>query len=186
MGFLVGKTKEQSGVNKETSGLDKALIDYIRGQGFGGLNPGTSVDQNLIEPYQQLFRQQNAQNFAQAKESAGNLTGSSLGNILGLSAQRASTEQGAQLTGLLEQRRQADASRFLQLILGTLGSPAGQVTQTYQPGLLDTLGSAAGKAAPFLIPGAGAAAGGVSAASAGTGGQLGPASLYHFPTGGRP
>src|SRR5689334_2467157 len=136
MGFLVGKTKELPGVNSATSGLDKQLIQYIQSQGFNGLNPGTSVNPADAQPYQQLFQQQNAQNFAQAKESAGNLTGSGLGNYIGNAAARANAEQGAFLANLFEQRRQQDANRFLSLIMGTLGSPAGQVQHVQQKGLL--------------------------------------------------
>ncbi len=80
MSFLVGKTVEQSNVTGQTGGVYKDLLNYISGQGFAGLNPGTSVDAASIRPYQDLFSQQNARNFAQAKESAGNLSGSGLTN----------------------------------------------------------------------------------------------------------
>lgn len=154
MSFLAGKTKPLSNVSEGTSGLHQQLIDYITKGGFGGLNPGTSPDAASIEPYQKMFRDQNAMVFGQAKESAGGLTGSGLGNTLGIAGQRASTEQGGFLAQLFEQRRQQDANRQLQLILGTLGSPAGGVTQSYQPGFLDYLMEGAQTAASF-IPGGG-------------------------------
>ncbi len=158
MSFLIGKTQTRPNVSDETSGLHNSLIDYLTSQGFGGLETGGQVDPSLIEPFQKLFQQQNAQNFAQVKESAGTLTGSGLGNNLGIAAQRAGTEQGAFLADFIERKRQADANRYMQLVLGTLGSPAGGVTRTYQPGFLDYAIQGASAAAPFLAPGAGVAA----------------------------
>ncbi len=184
MSFLVGKNVQQPNVNNATSGLDQELIKYIQGQGFAGLNPGTSVDAASIAPYQKMFADQNAQNFGQAKESAGNLTGSGLGNSLGRAAGVASNQQGAFLANLFEQRRQQDAARFLQLVLGTLGSPAGGVTNVHQPGLLDYASQGAAAAAPFLAGGAGAGAasgaGAAAALSTQPTGQQGQASIYNF------
>lgn len=137
MSFLMGKTEQVSGVNKETEGLQKMLTQLLSGKLQGGLFPGTQVDQASMQPYLDLFTQQNARNFAQAKESTGNLTGSGLGNVIGAEAGRANTEQGAFLANLFEQRRQQDANRFVQTLLGTMGSPAGQVQTYYQPGFLD-------------------------------------------------
>lgn len=154
MPWLTGKNVQQSNVNQPTAGLDQSLIQWIQGQGFAGLNPATSVDAASAAPYQKMFADQNAQVFGQAKESAGNLTGSGLGAQLGTAGQRASTEQNAFLANLFEQRRQNDSNRFLQLVLGTLGSPAGGVTNTYQPGFLDYAAQGAKAAAPFLTPAA--------------------------------
>lgn len=142
MSFLMGKTEQTSNVNKETGDLFKQLADYLgSGTGSGGgldrLFPGSKVDNTQIQPYLDLFTQQNSRNLAQAKESAGNLTGSGLGNIIGAEAGRASTEQGAFLTNLMEARRTGDANRFLSALLGVGGSPASGVTTTYQPGFLD-------------------------------------------------
>ncbi len=192
MSFLVGKTVEQSNVTGQTGGVYKDLLNYISGQGFAGLNPGTSVDAASIRPYQDLFSQQNARNFAQAKESAGNLSGSGLGNTIGNAAAAANSQQGAFLANLFEQRRQQDANRYLQLIMGSLSSPAGQVQRVHQPGFLDYAAKAAKAAAPFFVPGAGLAAGaaglvgGAAGAAGGDGGssegaQLGQASVYGFP-----
>lgn len=138
MSFLTGKTSTQSNVIPESSAALKQLLAYLTGgQGLERLFPGTEVDNKSIQPYLDLFSQQNSRNFAQAKESAGNLTGSGLGNIIGSEAARANADQGAFLANLFEARRQNDASRFAQLLLGALGSPAGGVTTTYTPGLLD-------------------------------------------------
>jgi hypothetical protein len=141
--FLTGQTKQTSNVNGSTEGLDKSLIEWITGQGFKGLNPGTQVDEASIAPYRKMFEQNNALNFAQAKESVGNLTGSGLGNTIGTAAARGNAEQGSFLANLFENRRQQDANRFLSLIMGTLGSPAGGVATSYQPGFLDYAGQGA-------------------------------------------
>lgn len=169
MSFLVGKTQARSNVTPETGDLFKQLIQYIQGQGFAGLNPGTSVDAASAEPYQKLFRDQNAQTFGQAKESAGNLTGSGLETGLGQAAQRASTEQGSFLANLFENRRQQDAGRFLQLVLGSMSSPAAGVQYTHKPGLLDYASQAAVAAAPFFAPGVGSIGAGAAGAGAGAG-----------------
>lgn len=143
MAGLIGKNEQLSTVTPEASGLLKQLIGFIgQGQGLDQLTPGTTVDKASIQPYLDMFTQQNSRNLAQAKESAGNLTGSGLGSIIGQEAGRANTEQGAFLANLFEQRRQQDANRFLNLVLGSLGSPSAQVQNTYQPGLLDYGGQA--------------------------------------------
>lgn len=137
MSFLTGETKQSSNVTPETSGLYKDLISFIKGQGFSGLNPIVNPDDASLQPFLKLFSQQNAHNFAQAKESTGNLTGSGAANVMGNAASKADTEQGAFLANLLEGRRTNDANRRLQLIMGALGSPAGATTTTYQPGFID-------------------------------------------------
>ena len=149
MSFLVGKNKQTSNVTPETQELHKMILHFL-GQGQnggvgGGLFPSTDINSQDTMPYQALFQQQNARNFAQAKESAGNLTGSGLGNIIGAEAGRANAEQGAFLANLFEQRRTNDANRFAQVLLGSLGSPAGGISNYYQPGFLDyaTQGAAA-------------------------------------------
>lgn len=145
---LTGKTKSYSNVNAGTEGLDNSLVQYLLHSGFGQLNPGTpDINDPSLDPYRALFAQQNALNFAQAKESAGNLTGSGFANTLGSAVARSNVEQGSFLANLLEQRRQADAQRYMSLVLGTLGSPAGGRTLAYQPGFLDYASQGLGAAA---------------------------------------
>jgi len=152
MSFLTGQTKQLPNSNSKTTGVQQGLMDYLMNQngGFGQLNPGTSVDQSSIQPYLDLFTQQNSRNFAQAKESAGNLTGSGLATAIGQEAGRADTEQGAFLANLFEQRRTADANRYASTLMGGLNSSAGGVTNAYQPGFLDYLFQGASAAAPFI------------------------------------
>jgi hypothetical protein len=158
--FLLGKNEQVSNVNKETEALFKQLSQYLSsGQGLDRLFPGSKVDNEQMQPYLDLFTQQNSRNLAQAKESAGNLTGSGLGNIIGAEAGRASTEQGAFLANLFETRRTGDANRFLQTLLGAGGSPANSVSNVYTPGFLDYASEAASSLAgggafnSFLNPG---------------------------------
>jgi hypothetical protein len=183
--FLVGKTNTKPNVSGGTSDMHNMLLEFIKSQGLGGLNPGTNPDPSQIEPYQKLFRDQNAQNFGQVKESAGTLTGSGLGNQLGIAGQRASTEQGAFLADMIERRRQADANRWMQVVLGTLGSPAGGVHETYTPGFLDYAMEGLQTAASFMPGGGGSPTparqrGDTAGANMQSGGQLGQASIYNF------
>lgn len=193
MSFLMGSTKARSNVNEDAQGLYGGLIDYINSQGFGGLNTNGPVDPSMIEPYQKLFRDQNAQNFGQVKESAGTLTGSGLSKNLGIAGAQASTQQGAFLADLIMRKRAADADRWAQLLGNTLNSQAAGVQYTHQPGFLDYAFQGAAAAAPFL---GGIGSGGNMAASRAGGagivqgefanggqppaGQLGQASFYRF------
>jgi hypothetical protein len=150
MSFLIGKTQSYSPTTPEAAGSIDDLLKTLRGIGpQAGLFPSTNSKDFNLQPYLDLFTQQNARNLAQAKESAGNLTGSGLGSIIGQEAGRASTEQGAFLANLMEQRRTEDANRYLAALTGGAGSPAAAVQHTYQPGLLDYLFQGAASAAPF-------------------------------------
>lgn len=140
MSFLVGKTQQTSNVNPQTEGLHKSLLSFLGGGQNGGLDrlfPASKVSSEDMLPYLAMFQQQNARNFGQAKESAGNLTGSGLSSLIGQEAGRANVEQGAFLANLFENRRRSDADRFAQILLGSLGSPAGGINTYYQPGFLD-------------------------------------------------
>lgn len=163
---LTGKTKSFSNVNSQTEGLQKGLSQYLMGLGFEGWNPATmSADDPALAPYREMFADQNAFNFAQAKESAGNLTGSGFANTLGSAAARANSEQGAFLANMMEQRRRADADRYVGLLLGNMNSQAAGRQLAYQPGFLDYAIAGAGKAAQ-----GGAFSGGSPGASAGASG----------------
>jgi hypothetical protein len=87
----------------------------------------------------QLFQSQLNPALAQAKESAGNLTGSGLGSALGSTAGRSLSDF---LTNMLSQRANRATSLTGQLL---------QPQQLgYKPGFLDYLFQGAGAAAPFL------------------------------------
>lgn len=140
----MGKHGEQSNVNEQTGALHNQLLQYLGFTGIGqGLNPSVTPDAASMQPFLTLFTQQNQRNLAQAKESAGNLTGSGLGTVIGQEAGRANAEQGAFLANLFEQRRRQEADRFASVLLGALNSQAGGMTPTYTPGLLDYAGQGA-------------------------------------------
>jgi hypothetical protein len=84
------------------------------------------------DPFSKLFQTELGPILAQAKESAGNLTGSGLENIMGSAAGRS-------------------LSQFLLSILGQGASFAAPGAQPHQtPGFLDYLFQGASAAAPFL------------------------------------
>lgn len=132
MGFLTGKTETHDNVNKPTSQLSKRLSKFLIPQ-IGDLTPGKPLSPEMLAPYLALFEMQNKRTFGQAKESAGNLTGSGTANLIGRSAEDATVRQSAMLADLQNQQR----DYLAQLILGAMGSPAAGQTRTYTPGLLD-------------------------------------------------
>lgn len=133
MSGFTGKTVTTENIPGDITGNRQGLSEFIKNQGFGGLMTGTPD----IQPYQELFKQQNAFNNAQAKEDAGNLTGSGFANTFGRSVARANVEQGAFLADLLERSKQQNASRFASVVLPFLTTGVGPPTQSYQPGILD-------------------------------------------------
>lgn len=142
MSGLFGETKQLSTSNKATTGLNNDLVGFLRNLGFGErLDAPIDINSAEMAPYRDLFAQQNALNFAQAKESAGNLTGSGFGSYLGNAMQRANVEQGGFLANLAEQRRQNDRAAWMNLL--GLGFQSGGVQNVYQPGLFDYLAQGA-------------------------------------------
>ncbi len=140
MGFLTGQLGQtQGGGPGDIGNLRGDTANALSNAGFENLFGFGQSTEELRAPFEQLFAQQNERNFAQAKESAGNLTGSGVGNLIGNASQRASTEQGAFLAQLLEQRRRADQDRFAGLLssFGTAGVTGPQ--SFFQPGFLDSL-----------------------------------------------
>lgn len=133
MSGFTGKTVTTENIPGDISGLRENFSAFLQNQGFGGLNTGTPD----IEPYRKLFEQQNQFNFAKAKESAGNLTGTGYGARIGRAAQEATTEQGGFLANLLEQSKQQNASRLAQVLMPFLTTGVGAPTTSYQPGFLD-------------------------------------------------
>lgn len=149
--FLLGHSKEMS--PGDIQGFRKQMLDFINNQGLGTALHGADQGPDMA-PFQKMFQQTRAEGLAQAKESAGNLTGSGFGNILGAAAGRSIAEENSFLAGLKENARQKSADRFLQLI----GQVPGFVGQTgYQPGFLDYLMQGVSAAAPII---GGALAGG--------------------------
>lgn len=137
MSGLTGKTKTTSGTPEEILPLRQDLANWIIGQGFNPLDIGKNAMD--LTPYQRMFADQRGQALAQAKESAGNLTGTDYGGIIGRAAGSSALQENAFLADLLERRRQASANRYLQLIAGLSGSGVGSPQTVYQPGFLDSV-----------------------------------------------
>jgi hypothetical protein len=135
MSFLTGKV--QTVGPKDVTGLRQGLINFLATQGPQSAFIGGPVD---ISPYMQLFQSSLAPVLAQAKESAGTLTGSGLGNIIGTAAGRAGSDF---ILNLLSQR--ADQMNRLFGALATQGFGA-----AYRPGFLEYLFQGVGQSAPLI------------------------------------
>lgn len=138
MSFLLGKTQSIERVPKDIQGL--------RGNIAGGFQAGDLFSpelsdvflERILGPARALFTQSREQAFAQAKESAGNLTGSGFANILGESAQRSLTDENAFVSQLLNAERQRQQQR-LQLAISFATAGVAPPEVAYQPGFLDYL-----------------------------------------------
>lgn len=97
---------------------------------------------NILGPYNDLFASQRSSALAQAKESAGNLTGSGYNNILGQATAESLAQQQAlsaqTLLGLRAQELQRQQD-FLRMLLGFGTAGVGGSQPYYQPGYLDSL-----------------------------------------------
>ena len=160
---LTGEVKELDSTPKDIVGLREALVQQLLqgingnglAQGFQGvLGQGQPAAQdtsffynNLMKPYNDLFSAQRESALSQAKESAGNLTGSGYNNILGQATSESLAQQQAlsaqTLMGLREQelRRQQD---FLRLLFGFGTAGVGGSQPYYQPGYIDSIAPLAG------------------------------------------
>jgi hypothetical protein len=135
MSGFMGSTKTTENVPSDIVDLRKGFASFLMNQGFGALNTGAPD----ISAYQDLFKQQNAENFAQAKEASGNLTGTGYANKLGAAARKADVEQTSFLANLLENAKQANANRLAQVFSPFANTGVAAPTTSYQPGFLDYL-----------------------------------------------
>lgn len=133
MSFLTGSTKENA--PKDIIALRKQLEQYVQ-QHLGGQNQAAGM-----APFQKMFADRRAFALAQAKESAGNLTGSGLGNVIGTAAGRSASEENSFLAQLLE-------NRFNAALQG-VGNLKGEMA--HQPGFLEYAAQGVGMAAPFFL-----------------------------------
>ena len=133
MSGFTGSTKTMENVPSDAKGVRRGLGRAIEGIGFDWLNP----DAPDIAPFLELFSQQNARNYAQAKESSGNLTGTGYGNRVGRAMERSNVEQSAFLANMLEQARQGNANRLASILSTFANTGVGPPQQVYQPGFLD-------------------------------------------------
>ena len=144
MSFLTDQMKELAPA--DVQGFRKRVSDYVGSSGLDTAMPSTTD----LTPFREAFAKTRAGALAQAKESSGNLTGSGYANTMGTAAGRSAYEENAFLAQLMEQSRQANASRFLSM-MGLIPQSAG--TMAYQPGFLDYVMQGAKAAAPMLAGG---------------------------------
>ncbi len=136
MSFLTGKMAPTTQTDPAAMGLKGSTLGYL-----GSVDPLTGLDKGggIPPALMNLFHEQLGPTLAQAKESAGSLTGSGLGNIIGATAGRSLSDF---LLSMLNQRAgRATALTEQALQPRQLG---------YKPGFLDYLFKGVGEAAPFI------------------------------------
>jgi hypothetical protein len=119
---------------------------------FTGMPAGADMQQfqdSILNPFKSLFAETRSQGLAQAKESAGNLTGSGYNNILGQYANQSIAQEQSFLADLLNRRQQQNSGNFLQLLLGQQPAQA-----AYQPGFTESALGGLSAILPFLGGGA--------------------------------
>lgn len=171
MGDFTGKSKVIDPTINEVKPLRTQLIQALMsgipgfqnsmfGFGQGGQGGFAPLDPSIVEPYRQLFAANRADALGQAKESAGNITGSGYNNILGTSLAGSLAGENAQLAqlGMQNQQFQFQQQQAFANLLSNLTARQGQVA--YQPGFIDYLMQGAQAAVPLFtgVPGAGGAA----------------------------
>ena len=177
MSGFMGKTKTVEQVPGDVKGLRGAAVDYLLNGGLGATQSQAGqvapVDdaffmQNILGPYQQMFAANRAGTLAQAKESAGNLTGSGYNNLFGNALASSLAQENAGLTQtrmglrgqqqqfnlaqaqMQQQNNQFNSGNLMNLLLGLSTTGVGAPQQQYKPGFLDyytsVLGSVLGAA----------------------------------------
>lgn len=170
--------------------LRQSAMDYLlRGQSTPGsafsnfLVPGLDSAGNPNGPYAQLsnlFAATRAKALGQAKESAGNITGSGYANLYGSSLASSLADEQAQLGRLAMTGSEDNQRALINLILGFGTGGVGVGTPTYTPGWgsqLTGLGGQIGQIASSLPASAPASPAGTTVA--GSAGDPG----YNSPTG---
>lgn len=158
MSFM-GKVRTYDNTPEDVKGIRREFGTALQGQIPGALAPirdyGSNADsqfflQNLLKPYSDLFSAQRGSALAQAKESAGNLTGSGYNNILGSAAAESIAQEQFILANLLNSLRGQEMQRGLTMrgqdigwqsnLLNTIlgfGASGTPKQQAYQPGFID-------------------------------------------------
>lgn len=133
------------------SQLQQGLSGNALAQGFQGIlgqgGPPPAQDtrffyDNILKPYTDLFAAQRSAGLADAKEAAGNLTGSGYNNILGQSAAGSIANEQALTAQTLMGLRQQEIQRqqnMLGMLFGFAQQGVGPNQAVYQPGLLDSV-----------------------------------------------
>src|SRR5688572_3244391 len=128
---LTGRTEQINNVPEDVGPLRDQLISALMSGLPGFTNSAFGYGQSaagyqgppaaLIDPYRDLFKTTRVDAMEQAKESAGNLTGSGYNNILGDATARSLAEENATLAGLglqFSEFQQRNNEQFLRLLLG--------------------------------------------------------------------
>lgn len=167
VGDLTGKTEQVNTIPPDILQLRSSLANFLMqglqgygneafgfGQGGQGFQSQLGVPpESVLAPYRELFSANREAGIAQAKESAGNLTGSGYNNILGDSLRQTLAGENVTLANLglqQQQFRQNQQEQFLRLLLGLSTTGVGPQGQAYTPGFLDYLFQGAGAAAPLV------------------------------------
>jgi hypothetical protein len=164
MSGFMGKQENINTTPQDIRGLREQVVNFLTSGGLGQVNsagtkPGNVDDQffmnNILSPYRDMYAANRAGSLAQAKESAGNLTGSGYNNLFGsalansLAQENAGLAQtrmglrqneqqyGLQRAQLQQQNQQFNAQQFLQMLLGMSTTGVGAEQPTYKPGFLD-------------------------------------------------
>lgn len=169
-GGLTGKTEQVNTIPPDILQLRSSLANFLMqglqgygneafgfGQGSEGFKSQLGVPpESVLAPYRNLFAQNRGAALAQAKEAAGNLTGSGYNNILGSSLGQSLAQEDVTLANLglqQQQFRQNQQEQFLRLLLGLSTTGVGPQGQAYTPGFLDYLFQGASAAAPLIAGG---------------------------------
>lgn len=157
---LVGHNEQIDTVPNDVKGLRGDLINALMAglpgftnSAFGyaqGSNGFSALDPSIVKPYADLFSATRADALAQAKESAGNLTGTGYANILGDATARSLAEEQATLAQLGISNQQFQQQRNEQFLRLLLGLTTQQAQVGYKPGFLDYLFQGVGAAAPLF------------------------------------
>jgi hypothetical protein len=138
MSFLFDKTtRETPTAPADVQGLRDVfagnLQRYAQELFQGQVDP--IIMEQISGPYRSLFAENRGRALAQAKESAGSLTGSGFANVLGETAGRSALEESAFMANLINQER----ARMLSTILGFSTAGIGMPQYFHQPGFLSQL-----------------------------------------------
>src|SRR3990167_136089 len=138
MSFLLDKTKTQRAeAPADVQGLRDVFAGNLQQQAQGLFSGQIDplILERIVGPMRDLMTQNRSLALAQAKESAGTLTGSGFANTLGTTVNRSLAEENALIADLINQER----SRMLSAILGFSTAGIGQPQLYNQPGLLSQL-----------------------------------------------
>lgn len=149
MSFLLNQQKTLDRTPSDITDLRSLLASQLGERGIGGLSIQDLLgDENFMEqvinPLRESFGATRNRSLAQASESVGNLTGSSLGNTIGRAAGESSLQENALLGQLLLGAAEGEANRFTNFLGLFSTAGVGPPENVTQPGLINELIAGAG------------------------------------------